>query len=61
MAKKSTTPNFIFSQDVLIKTCKTKAGFIERDAAEFSKYNVTSATINEFKGKVAEMEDFPLI
>ncbi len=59
MAKKPTTPNFNFSQDVLIQTSKTKAGFIQRDAAEFNAYNVTGANVTAFQNKITDLEDFP--
>lgn len=59
MAKKPTTPNFTFSQDVLIQTAKSKANFIERDAAEFSNYNVTDTNVTAFREKITEMEDSP--
>lgn len=60
MAKKATTPNFNFSKDVLIQTAKTKAGFIERDAAEFGNYNVTDTNVVAFREKITELEDSPV-
>lgn len=59
MAKKPIIPHFTFSQDVLIQMAKTKAGFVERDAAEFNKYNITDTWLTTFREKISTMENFP--
>ncbi|MGB4776195.1 MAG: hypothetical protein WBP45_13550 [Daejeonella sp.] len=59
MPKKSITPHFTFSQDTLIQMAKSKASFIERDAAEFDKHNVTATRLTAFREKISTMENFP--
>lgn len=59
MSTKEIKANFNFSQAYLITIAGQKRNFAERDLEDFTKFNVTAATIASIDALIEEAENYP--